>query len=198
MAIVVQVSLAQADNLVVLPVRVHVAASEQGPVVSEGFVAERIAKANAIFEPYGVRFEVQSTVPLPPAHAALETRVDRDRLGAYAQPGVIDCFVVSSLRDVDDPTQMRRGVHWHSQTHRGRHFVVISSISGPDVLAHELGHYLGNPGHSDVAGNLMSYTPADVLPFLDEAQQRKMMRRLRRYLSSGELRVIDPNASAAP
>jgi len=84
---------------------------------------------------------------------------------------------------------MRRGVHWHSQLHEGRHFVIISSIAGPNVLAHELGHYLGNPAHSDVAGNLMSYTPGEGLPVLDEKQQKRLGRSIRSYLKSGEIRA---------
>lgn len=180
---------ARAGETVVLPLVVHVAADGGGEVVAEDFVAERIARANEIFSPYGVSFVVDRTVGLAAKHVALETRADRDALGAYAKRGAIDCFVVRSLRDVDDPRELRRGVHWRSQTHEGRHFVIISSSSSVNVLAHELGHYLGNHAHSDVAGNLMSYTPAEGLPFLDEKQQRRLGRYMRDYLKSGELRA---------
>jgi hypothetical protein len=83
---------------------------------------------------------------------------------------------------------MRRGVHWHSQSHPGKHYVILSSIAGPNVLAHELGHYLGNPKHSEVPGNLMSYQRAEGPPFLDAIQVRRIQRTLRGYLKSGELR----------
>ncbi len=105
---------------------------------------------------------------------------------------MIDCFVVRSLRDVDDPSAMRRGVHWRSQTHAGAHYVIVSSIAGLNVLAHELGHYLGNPAHSEVAGNLMSYTAGEGLPTLDIKQQTRLARVLRGYLKSGELRWYRP------
>lgn len=180
---------ARAGETVVLPLVVHVAVAQGADVVPEGFVAERVARANEIFAPYGVSFKVEATVALGAQHAALETRADRDALSAYAQRGAIDCFVVRSLRDVDDPRELRRGVHWHSQTQQGRHYVIISSISGPNVLAHELGHYLGNPAHSEVAGNLMSYTAAEGLPVLDEKQQRRLGRTVRGYLKSGELKA---------
>jgi hypothetical protein len=182
---------ARAGETVVLPLIVHVAAREGRDVVPEGFVAERVARANAIYAPYGVRFEVRSTVKLDSKHAALETRADRDALGAYETRGAIDWFVVESLRDVDDETQMRRGVHWRSRTQRGAHFVIVSSIAGPNVLAHELGHYLGNREHSEVAGNLMSYTPAEGLPFLDAAQQAKLRSAVAAYLASGELKASE-------
>jgi hypothetical protein len=169
--------------------RVHVAHVGSDAVVPRSFVDAQLARANAIFEPYGVRFVED---PAPPAlaeqHAALETRADRDALGALARPGAIDCFVVRSLRDVDEPPRMRRGVHWHARGHAGAHFVVLSSIAGPDVLAHELAHYLGNPKHSETPGNLLSYErSAEPLPVLDRAQVRRMRAVIAGYLRSGEL-----------
>ena len=60
------------------------------------------------------------------------------------------------------------------------------------VLAHELGHFLGNRRHSDTPGNLMSYQHTEVLPFLDEPQQRRLRERLAKYLRTGELRALEP------
>jgi hypothetical protein len=179
--------VARAGETVVLPLVVHVVAATEADVVPDSFVAERVARANEIFAPYGVSFVVAKAVVLPAKHAALETRADRDALGAYAKRGVIDCFVVRSLRDVDDPQHLRRGVHWRSQTHAGTRYVIISSISGTNVLAHELGHYLGNHAHSEVAGNLMSYTAGEGLPVLDAKQQKRLSRTVRELLKSGEL-----------
>jgi len=85
---------------------------------------------------------------------------------------------------------MRRGVHWHSRSHPGAHFVILSSIAGTDVLAHELGHFLGNPKHSDTPGNLMSYERGDAPPFLDPEQVARMQRALQGYLRRGELRPV--------
>jgi hypothetical protein len=170
-----------------LPITLHVAESGGAPVVDEAFIAERIARANEIFAAYGVQFAVKDRKPLADRHAALATRADRDALGTYFARGTIHVFCVASLRDVDEPERMRRGVHWHSAARSGAHFVIVSSIAGPDVLAHELGHYLGNPEHSEVAGNLMSYEHTEVTPFLDEAQIARLRRRLRAYLASREL-----------
>jgi hypothetical protein len=158
-------------------------------VVSDAFIAERVSRAGEIFGVYGVQFQVVAQQPLPERHVALETRADRDALGAYFARGTIHVFCVASLMDVDEPGRVRRGVHWHSTTHAGAHYVVVSAISGPDVLAHELGHYLGNPSHSEVAGNLMSYEHTEVLPFLDDAQQKRMRRTIAGYLASGELKA---------
>jgi hypothetical protein len=177
----------QPAAIVTLPITLHVAQSGGGPVVDEAFVAERIARANEIFAVQGVRFEITARKPLPEKYAAMETRADRDALGAYFARGTIHVFCVASLRDVDEPERMRRGVHWRSTTRRGAHFVILSSIAGRDVLAHELGHYLGNPAHSEVPGNLMSYEHTDVLPFLDEQQSARLRRQLKAYLTSREL-----------
>ena len=65
--------------------------------------------------------------------------------------------------------------------------MILSAIAGPDVLAHELGHFLGNPAHSDVPGNLMSYQHTEALPFLDALQSSRLRRTLRRYLRTREL-----------
>ena len=172
---------------IVLPIAWHVVHEADGAVVSEQFLSERLARANAIYAPYGVAFATVSSAAIAAAHAALETKADRDALGSAAVSGAINCFVVRSLRDVDDPAQMRRGVHWHAP---GAHFVILSSIAGLNVLAHELGHFLGNRAHSERAGNLMSYLPGPGLPVLDAAQQRKLERALRGYLARKELRAV--------
>jgi hypothetical protein len=176
-----------AQRAVTLPIALHVATSGGAPVVDEAFLTERIARANEIFAAYGVQFAVKDRKPLAERHAAMETRADRDALGEYFSRGTVHVFCVASLRDVDEAERMRRGVHWHSTTHAGAHYVILSSIAGVDVLAHELGHYLGNPEHSDVAGNLMSYEHTEVTPFLDDAQAARLRRRLQAYVSSREL-----------
>jgi hypothetical protein len=167
------------------------------PVASAEFMRERVERANAIFAPYRVGFVLEQSVPLSAAHAHLESRADRDALAAYVRKHVIDWFVVESLRDVDEPERMRRGVHWHEHAHeharaKTAHYVILSTLGGPDVLAHELGHYLGNPEHSQTPGNLMSYERGNVPPFLDAEQLAHLERALRNYFGSGELRRARP------
>jgi hypothetical protein len=195
----VAIATAHARAPHVLPIAFQIASDGTRPVVEPGFIAERVARANQIFAAYGVQFVAAATDALAGEHTALETAADRDVLGANVRRGVINCFVVGSLRDVDDPTQMRRGVHWHSRAYAGTHYVVLSSIAGPDVLAHELGHFLGNPKHSETPGNLMSYMRTEALPFLDAAQSQRVQRRVREYLRSGELRAVaDTQRAASP
>ena len=174
-----------------LGLSIHVALEEGGsPVADEAFVERQVATANRIFAPYGVGFERVERHARDARHARMESRADRNALGAFVRPRLINVFVVASLRDVDEPERMRRGVHWRSTTHAPAHYVILSRISFDAVLAHELGHFLGNRQHSNTPGNLMSYQHTDVLPFLDEPQQRRVRERLAEYLRSEELRAL--------
>ncbi len=181
----------------VFGLRVHVAraaASGAAGVTDEWLVAQ-VATANELFTPHGVAFVVSERRPLAEAHAQLESRADRHALGALLEPSRIDVFVVRSLRDVDDPTQMRRGVHWRPAGRPGAHLVVVSAIAGPNVLAHELGHYFGNP-HSPTPGNIMSYERADVPLFFDAAQARRIRRSARRFARAAAPVALDAPPSA--
>lgn len=194
---------AAARQPVVVGLHAHVARLEnadggQQPVQSDASVAVQVAKANEIFDPYGVAFRVVQTVPLGPRHARMETRRDRDALGAMVNPGVIDVFFVASLRDVDEPARMRHGVHWRSRAHPPAHYVIVAQSAFAEVLAHELGHFLGNRRHSRTPGNLMSYTRRPVLPFLDAGQRAKLEQALAHYLDSGELRALPPDPGPTP
>ena len=170
---------AQAERWV-FPLRIHVPQAS----VDAPWIAEQVEQANTIFGPHGVRFVAHERLALDDALSVLEDRRDRHALGAHLDSARIDVFVVRSLRDVDDPSLMRRGVHWRPAGRPGAHFVIVSAISGPTVLAHELGHYFGNP-HSPTPGNIMSYDRGEVPPFFDADQVRRIVRSARRFARSG-------------
>lgn len=166
------------------------------------FVTQQVERANAIFAPYDIAFEVapgpERDFVYSGTASHMESRADRDALSVHVGRGAIHCFVVASLRDVDEPERMRRGVHWHASqvsARPGAHYIILSAISEPFVLAHELGHFLGNRTHSETRGNLMSYERSEVLPFLDAAQQRRLHRAVRAYLRSGELKQVPKSAA---
>jgi hypothetical protein len=189
---------AAARKPVTLEVVFHVASENGKPVADEAYIDERLAKANEIYAPYGVTFArnalraAREDVP-----SIFEGADARDALAKGVERGVINCFVVRKFRDLGND-EWRRGVHWHSRTHRGVHYVILSRSKDLDVLAHELGHFLGNPQHSQVHGNLMSYDRGPELPVLDDKQRRNIDRALRGYFARREVRSFKASLAAVP
>ena len=177
---------ARADEPARIPIVFHVVERDGEAVAPPSFIATQLAAANEIYGPLGIEVVDQQHVPLAAAHAELVTRADRDALAPVVRKGAIHCFIVARLMDVDEPGRERRGVHWHPPAPE-LSFVIVSKISKPYVLAHELGHFLGNPKHSDVAGNLMSYAWTVQPPVLDAAQIARVKKTLAAMLKSGRL-----------
>jgi hypothetical protein len=183
----------RATTTIALPLSITVAEHDGALVVSDAWIQSQVETANTIFAPHGVSFRVVQRERMDARHARLENRRDRHALGALLRPEVINCFVVLSLRDVDDPNRMRFGVHWRPRGEAyapGAHFVIVSASAASFVLAHELGHFFGN-GHSDVPGNIMSYDRGNVAPFFDDAQAQRIRFMARRFLRTGELRPVE-------
>jgi hypothetical protein len=168
---------------------VRIAEVEGKPIVDKAFVERQLAVANRIFEPHGVRVRLVELGKLPAAHAELESRADRDRLAAHLHARAVTCFVVRSLRDVDDPSSYRLGVHWkkrrggapaagrsHADDRGGRHYLIITEDCQRSTLAHELVHFFGEPGHRKDRCNLMSYGRGDCEDWLDKKQGEGLRR----------------------
>lgn len=180
--VIAQASLPAATTF---SLRVSVSVDDTGkPVADDAWLAAEIDAAEGLFEPFGVRFAKVDGTPLEARLAHVETRGDRDALASHVTPHAIDVFVVASLRDVDDPARMRRGVHWHAPS--GAHYVILVASAPKTVLAHELGHYFGNR-HSPVVDNVMSYERSGAPVFFDADQGRRIAERARAYVKTGEL-----------
>lgn len=195
--------LAATAKPITLPVHFHLAPAEagEGATVDDAWLATQIRQANAIFAPRGLQFAQQSRSALPAKHAVADSRRDRNALGRFLKPKVINVFVVRALRDIHDRKLWRQGVHWRpfgrKKGPKGhvRHQVILSAQAGTTVLAHELGHFFGHPKHTQTRGNLMSYNRGKTLPFLDAKQGRRMFRTARRFVRTREL---VPVAAASP
>lgn len=160
------------------------------PVRDDLWVNAQLETANRLMAPANVRFVLQGVEVLDAAHSRLETRADRDALGGLvmgharrlpdgARPKAVDVFIVELLRDVDEPPRLRMGVHWRQRKNRQNRYVILAASAGSSVLAHELGHYFGNP-HTDVVDNVMSYRRSDPAKMaFDEAQLTRIRRAAR-------------------
>jgi hypothetical protein len=191
--LIAPVALAQKPEPTIptLPVVISIA-TEEGPsgprpVQQGAWIDDQLGRAERLFGTHGVHFVEKPRRALAARHAQLETRADRDALAAELVPGVINVFVVGSLRDVDDPSRMRMGVHWRFRKQLAKHYVIVAASAMPTTLAHELGHFFGN-GHSKVVNNVMSYERTDDAEvFFDAGQVRKIKALARTYVRTREL-----------
>ena len=190
-------SLGQAadeTSIATFPVSFAVTQNDGDPVREDEWLDEQLAFAEKLFGPHGVHFKRTSRRLVGSLYTELETRADRDALFALARKDVINVFVVSSLRDVDEKDRFRSGVHWRPSQEPTSRYVILSATAPPSVLAHELGHYFGNP-HSPTPDNIMSYTRKGGTLFLDAAQVTKIRATARRCLQERELLPV-PASSA--
>lgn len=169
--------------------RVGVVHSDGVRVADDAWIDARVTEANRVFAPTHVSFRRGETFLLDPAHARMEDRSDRNALGQFVAPEVVNLFVVQALMDVDEPGRERRGVHWRDRA-AGTHYVIVSAIADwPAIFAHELGHFFGEP-HSATPNDVMSYEQDGATPpFFDVGQVRRVRRRARAMAASGELRL---------
>ncbi len=149
-----------------------IAEEEKKPVQPDAWVEAQLTAAERLFGPIGVHFRWTHRKALATEHTRLETRRDRDVLEGQLEPGVVNVFIVASLRDVDDPALTRMGVCWR-RGNEGKPYLVVSAVARPTVLAHELGHFFGN-AHSPVPDNIMSYDRSGADVFFDDAQMRRV------------------------
>ena len=162
-----------------LPLGIHVAGGD-APVVDDAWLEDAIAEANRLLGPQSISVARAWRRPLAQP-GVLETATDRDALGKLLVPDVINVFVVASLRDIDFPLLMRRGVRWRLRRDVHKSYLIVSAVANDTVLCHELGHELGLP-HSFVVDNVMSYRREHKEKLTFDAAQGRIMRRTARAL----------------
>jgi len=170
-----------------IPISFAVATQDDQPVRDAAWIDLQLAEMQRLYGPLGVHPESVSIRSIAPRYAHMETRADRYSLLSEARPDhAAHVFVVGTLRDVDDPTRLRRGVHWRHRANASARYVILASEAPVSVLAHEMGHYFGL-GHSAVTDNLMSYDRTGAPVFLDANQSRVIQAAAREVFRSGEL-----------
>jgi hypothetical protein len=174
------------EPLPALPLSIAVAQEDGRPVRDDAWIDAQIAESQRLFSQCGVHLRKASQRALDARFMRLETRKDRDDLLPEIEKGRINVMIVASLRDVDDPSLYRMGVHWRPQSNLRKHYIIVAASALPSTLAHELGHYFGN-GHSYVTDNVMSYDRTGATVFFDASQQRKVKTFARLFLRSKEL-----------
>jgi hypothetical protein len=189
-----------AAALTVVPVTVHLATDEGHPVTDEGWVDEFIDRANQLYEPASIQFEVKAR-PTFDSPGPLITKVaERHALAEYAEPdGTIHFFVVARLADKEIKDKWISGVHWRyvgkQKEWRGRRYIILSRRAARvDTPAHELGHYFGN-GHTKDPGNLMKSLPRDDDCSLSKVQIRRIKKKLNWLVRKKVLKVSDERPS---
>jgi hypothetical protein len=174
-----------------LPLTVAVAAVHVNGerVVDDAWVDAQWAAVDGLYAGIGIRFERRWVDPLPETSARLETKEDRDALGDHFVEGAVNVFFVKSLLDIDEIGRIRMGVCWRAPGNK--RFVAVASNAKPTVLAHELGHFLGN-GHSKVVDNVMSYDRTGGPVFFDATQKKTMRATARKLLSDDIVKPGQP------
>ena len=189
LALAPAVARAEDRSIGTFPVAVFVADEGGTPVASPAWIDAQLARAGLLYQQLGIHFQRVSLTPIDGAHAHLVTRANRDALAKLRQDRAINVFVVASLKDVDEKDTFRRGVHWRPAASPGKRFIIVSKVAGPTVLAHELGHYFGNP-HTTTLNNLMSYARKGGDVFLNPAQIARTKATARSILRSGEVKAL--------
>jgi hypothetical protein len=172
-----------------LPLSLAIAEEDGSPVRDTAWVDAQIAEAARLYEPLGIPLRKASSRPLGERFARIETRADRDALATALEARRINVMIVASLRDVDDPSLYRMGVHWRHRATPGKHYVIVAASARATTLAHEIGHYFGL-GHSDVPDNVMSYDRTGGPVFFDDAQAAKMRAFARMFLGAKLLSAV--------
>lgn len=167
------------------------------PVQTKSWIEDHVAAATRILGAHAI--QVSATYGrFTPQRCTLISRAHRHRQAGFARmDGTVTVLVFARIRDVDDPAYELAGVHWRyvgrQRSLRRRRWVFLTSVAEPPVLAHELGHFLGQQ-HDTRGGNIMTLHPSSPTwakrglkprprkPIFTAKQGRRMRASLRRYL----------------
>lgn len=179
-----------APDLTKIPLRIRVCGAMSD--AAKAFVDVELSEVARIYRAHRLGFvEVAAPAGLGEAPLDVISRDDRDAFARFLVRGAIDVFVVRKLDDVDEPGRSRMGVAWRCLADLEKRYVLVASYARPSVLAHELGHFLGNP-HSAIRNNVMSYDHDEGIPStMNAAQAARVRAAAQKGFADGSL-VVHP------
>lgn len=164
---------------------------EDAPVQSPEWVGEQLTSTNKLFAAVGLHFELSAVEFLPAEHEVVHSKKDRDRLGHDRwKKGPVHWFVVGRLDNVDEEGEIY-GVHWRDRKATHHRWVILSKISWPFTLPHELGHFFGLK-HNAIRGSIMNKSGNDDSRMstrrFTKTELPTIRKHLERKLKKGELK----------
>ncbi len=189
-----------ADAVFCLGLALFLAVDEEGATVRDpDWIGEHLAASNKLFADVGVHFELAEVTFLPPKHMTVHSRGDRDALGHDRwRKGPIHWFVAGRVDNVDEEGEIY-GVHWRDRKATHHRWVILSKISWPFTLPHELGHFFGLK-HNDILGSIMNTAGNDDSRMstrkFTENERLVIRKHLARKLKKGELTDLKKRAES--
>ena len=169
-----------------IPLSIAVATTDGAPAQTDAWIDDQIQQAQRLYNGFGIYFRKAEVRPLDGRFAALETRADRDALAGQLKKGFLNVFIVTSLRNIDDPKLYRMGVHWAPNGDLKRQYCIVASSARRTTMAHEIGHYF-TLQHTQVPDNLMSYSRTGADVFMSAVQKVNVVKSAKSYIARKEL-----------
>lgn len=180
-------NLAQARDVIRVPLKIHVATQGGRSVVSESRVLACVRRANRELAAFDIYLVVEEIVPMV-GGARIETPDDRFALAEHARrDGSVHVFFVERVRLTSARKGDRRvsGMHWRyhglDPDIRGGEYLAVAHNAPTTTFVHEVGHAFGL-GHDRKIDNLMCSCRRGLDPTFTDKQGRRLRAGARRYL----------------
>jgi hypothetical protein len=179
--------LADAAEVIRVPLTIHVATQDGRSVISEGRILASVRRANRELAAFDVYLVVEEIIPMV-GGARIETPDDRFALAHRARrDGSVHIFFVERVRLTSARKGDRRvsGMHWRyhglDRDIRGGEYLAVAHNAPTTTLVHEIGHAFGL-AHDRQTDNLMCSCRRGVDPTFTDKQGRRLRTGARRYL----------------